>query len=65
MNIEWTNCMERFPPHEQVIIRYQQGAAKLFDGTKITDSFARLFPNLLRDAVWTPFTKEKWEFLNK
>lgn len=65
MNIEWTLCSERMPPDEQIIVRYQSDKPKLFDGSKISDSLARLFPDLMRKTAWTEFTKEKWEFLNR
>jgi len=65
MQITWTNCGDELPPHEEIIIRYQLDAPKLFDGSKLTDSFARIFSDLLKKTVWTRFTQEKWEFLNK
>lgn len=65
MNIEWTRCSDLMPSHEEIIVRYQFNKPQLFDGQRFTESFARIFPNLINQTAWTKFTTEKWEYLNK
>ena len=65
MNIEWTNYSDKFPPDENVIAMYQSGDLKILDISGFTETLARLSPDIRRDTVWTPFTQEKWEALNK
>ena len=64
MNIEWTLCSERMPqnnPNITVIVRRHDAIEFYFKQSA----------NILRNLddrtkwEWTPYTKEKWEFLNR
>ena len=65
MKIEWTRCAEKMPPATQIIVQYMQDKPELFDGSRINEQLAKLFPQLMRDTKWTRYTPETWEELNK
>ena len=62
MNIEWTNCSERMPPQRMVVIirNYEhKNYSSVLSGAE-SQNFG-----CDQNDEWTPFTQEKWEFLNK
>ena len=65
MTINWIKCSEQMPPDEEIIIQYQDDKPKIFDGSKITDGLMRIFPNIMNDVKWIPYTDEAWKELNK
>ena len=72
MNIEWTLCSERMPPDdgEPIIIKFYSVLSSsmvliaIFDST-LKMAYFRSFKRRLNSVLWSEFTKEKWEFLNR
>lgn len=64
MQITWTSCAERMPPdgEDEAVI----AIADLHgDRPFITDAWTMNNSKLVLWHKWTPYTKEKWEALNK
>lgn len=62
MNIEWTLCGERMPPDEIFII---VKGRKIYRAIGCALRISGLHGVNLNGILWTEFTKEKWEFLNR
>ena len=65
VEITWTNCAEQMPPDIEIIIQYKNDQPKLFDGSRFTESFVRILPDIIRNTKWTEYTPEKWKEINK
>ena len=66
MNIEWTLCSERMPPNDQKTIFRRMDKEKFLFTKNVADAHSLIFYVKNIDVLqWTPYTKEKWEFLNK
>jgi len=69
MNIEWTLCSERMPPDDEsrVICRFippVTAPIRKCMGRNIWQ-FVEIRKTNPKKIEWTPFTQEKWEFLNR
>lgn len=73
MNIEWTLCSERMPPDDsaQIIVRYtgqsllpRKKRTLVVKSHETHDLFRQSVCAVKSKYEWTPFTKEKLEFLN-
>jgi len=65
MNIEWTLCSERMPPDDygiKLIVKDGEFDCLISSGGMVSDYASFLD---VSEVIWTEFTKEKWEFLNR
>lgn len=74
MYITWLKCSEKSPPKSptmKVILRTREYHYVIVSGLAAYLTIHMMYlpykirkRNIFRDTSWTPYTKEKWEFLN-
>jgi len=71
MNIEWTNCSERMPPDDTKLIvtlteifRKKGYEYNIWPSNELKSELIDR-KSWVPHTYWTPFTQEKWEFLNR
>jgi hypothetical protein len=72
MNIEWTNCSEQMPPDNAKLIvtlsdtfRTKGYEYNIWQSDELKKELMDRKFRWASHTLWTPFTQEKWEFLNK
>lgn len=66
MKITWTLCSERMPPDDDQMFVIGLNTLTQRKIKIMANLFHRLAQsNGIEDRLWTEFTKEKWEFLNR
>ena len=68
MQITWTNCADKMPPDEniKIIAIFLPSGKHMINYGHILNSVLRIINrNTEHNWKWTPYTQEKWEYLNK